>query len=168
MSRAAAVSSSFVAAAAPRPGARAGRWAQGVPAFVEALLVVLAIATLWPLFERMAPLAAGRDGRFLERGIAVLGLPAPALPAACDEVGAWAEASVATVLCRSTRRTSTPAPTLMPNALRGAIARAGDAFDRPLRDAEARVLRLQAESGDTGLRDGADAVAAIEADIAQI
>ena len=64
--------------AVPRsPAAPGTRWAQSVPALVEMLLVVAAIAALWPLFDRVAQLGAGRDQRFLDRGIAVVGLPDP-------------------------------------------------------------------------------------------
>ena len=49
-----------------------------------------------------------------------------------------------------------------------AIARTNEAFERPLRDAEQRALalRAQAESGGAELREQADAIAAIESDIA--
>ena len=79
------------------------------PALVELLLVVVAIAALWPLFDRIAPLASGRDQRFLDRGIAVAGLPAAVLPAMCASVGAAAERSVAVPCAR--RATSRRAPT---------------------------------------------------------
>ena len=53
-------------------------------------------------------------------------------------------------------------------AVAQAIARTSDAFQRPLRDAEQRALalRAQAESGGAELREQADAIAAIESDIA--
>ena len=161
------MSSTPVGAVARPPAVRAGRWTRAVPALVELLLVGLAIAALWPFFARIAPLAAGRDGRFLERGIAIVGLPEAALPSACDAVGADAEARLAAALCGSKRRPSPRVASTLPIALAGAAARSAEAFERPLREAEARAqaLRLEAESGGTGLRDGADAVAAIEADI---
>jgi cell division protein FtsW (lipid II flippase) len=156
--------------ALPRlPAQRGLRWAPSFPTLVELMLVVAAIAFLWPSFERVAQLGgAGRDQRFLDRGIAFTGLPETVVPAACDSVGALAEARVADSLCRSRRAASTQPPTRMPDALAQAIARAGEAFQRPLRDQEQRTLalRAQAESGDAELREQADAIAAIESDIA--
>src|SRR5664279_3499520 len=115
------VSSAVVGGLARQPAARAGRWTRAVPALVELLLVVAAIAALWPFFERIAPLAAGRERRFLERGIAVVGLPEAVLPSACDAVGAGAEAGVAAALCGSKRRAS-PRPA---SALPSAVTQAG-------------------------------------------
>jgi len=156
--------------ALPRLPAQSGvRWAPSFPTLVELLLVGAAIAFLWPSFERVAQLdGAGRDQRFLDRGIAVTGLPEAVVPAACDSVGALAEARVADSLCRSRRAASVQAPTRMPSAVAQAIARASEAFQRPLRDQEQRTLalRAQAESGDVELREQADAIAAIESDIA--
>src|SRR5436190_10199806 len=150
------------------PVQRGVRWAPSFPTLVELLLLVAAIAVLWPSFERLAQLGgAGRDQRFLDHGIAVAGLPAAVVPAACESVGALAEARVADALCRS-RRAAVQPPTRMPAALAQAVARASEAFQRPLRDEEQRALglRAQSESGGAELREQADAVAAIESDIA--
>ena len=57
---------------------RLARW---LPALVELALVGAAIAWLLPLFARIAPLDPGRDQRFLDRGLAVAGLPDPVVPA---------------------------------------------------------------------------------------
>ena len=56
----------------------------------------------------------------------------------------------------------------LPGTVAQAIARTSEAFQRPLRDAEQRALslRAQAESGSAELREQADAIAAIESDIA--
>lgn len=157
-------------AALPRlPAARGVRWLPAFPAIVELMLVVAAIALLWPSFERIAQLGgAGRDQRFLDSGIAVAGLPGAVVPAACESVGSLAEARVADALCGSRRAVAAKPPTRPPGALAQAIARADGAFQRPLRDAEQRALalRAQGESGDGGLREQADAIAAIESDIA--
>ena len=85
----------MLTAALPRLPARPGvRWLPSVPALVELMLVVAAVALLWPSFERVAQLGgAGRDQRFLDRGIAVAGLPDAVVPAACESVGALAEAA---------------------------------------------------------------------------
>ncbi|HSC62063.1 MAG TPA: hypothetical protein VLD35_00395, partial [Caldimonas sp.] len=156
--------------ALPRLPARpAVRWAPSFPALVELMLVVAAIALLWPFFERIAQLGgAGRDQRFLDRGIAVVGLPDAVVPAACESVGAFAEARVANVLCRSRPAPATRPPVRIPAAVARAIAQASEAFQRPLRDAEQRTLalRAQGESGAADLRGQADAIAAIESDIA--
>jgi len=168
-----ATPSSMLGSADPRPRrAGAGGATLAWPALVELLLVVAAIAALLPLFDRLAPLASGRDQRFLDRGIAVAGLPAPVLAAMCAGVGAAAERSVATALCSSrdiasrADRSSQP-PGVTPSALAAAIAQATQAFARPLRDADERVLslRAQAESGDAALRDQAGAALAIESDL---
>src|SRR6185295_17643157 len=90
------------------------------------------------------------------------------VPSACASVGALVEARLAAALCKSRRATSTQPPTRIPGPLAQAIARASEAFQRPLRDAEQRALalRTQAESGGSELREQADAIAAIESDIA--
>ena len=112
-----------------------------VPALVELMLVVAAIAVLWPFFEQVAQLGgAGRDQRFLDRGIAVAGLPDAIVPAACESVGSLAEARVADALCGSRRKASARPPTHLPGTVAQAIARASEAFQRPLRDAEQRAL----------------------------
>ena len=149
------------------PAQRGVRWAPSFPTIVELVLVIAAIAVLWPSFERLAQLGgAGRDQRFLDHGIAVAGLPEAVVPAACESVGALAEARVADALCKSRRAAAQP-PTRMPAALVQAIARASEAFERPLRDEEQHALglRAQSESGGAELREQADAVAAIESDI---
>ncbi len=161
------MSSTLIGALARPPTIPAARWTRAVPALVELLLVVAAIVALWPFFQRLAPLGAGRDHRFLERGIAVGGIPERVLPSICDEVGAAAEARVADPLCGAKRRAAAGPATALPLALAGAVSRARQAFERPLREAEARALPLhvQAENGATELRDSADAIAALESDI---
>ncbi|MEO8312530.1 MAG: hypothetical protein ABI520_15270, partial [Caldimonas sp.] len=158
----------MLTAALARPPASATPWARSVPALVELLLVAAAIAALWPQFERLAQLGAGRDQRFLDRGIAVAGLPDVVLPALCDAVGAAAEKRVAEALCGSRAASSARASTALPSALAHAVAQASAAFERPLRAAEERALslRVQAESGGAEVREQADAIAAIESDIA--
>ena len=144
-------------------------WAVSVPALVELMLVVAAITLLWPSFERVARLdSAGRDQRFLDRGLAVAGLPEPILRAACESVGTLAEPRVADALCGSRKKSATAAPIHLPAIVAQAIARTSEAFQHPLRDAEQRVLalRAQAESGGAELREQADAIAAIESDVA--
>ena len=160
----------MLTAALPRLPARPGvRWMPSVPALAELMLVVAAIAALWPSFERVAQLGgAGRDQRFLDRSIAVTGLPDAVVPTACESVGSLAEARVADALCGSRTKTSARPPTHLPGTIAQAIARTNEAFERPLRDAEQRALalRAQAESGGAELREQADAIAAIESDIA--
>ena len=159
----------MLTAALPLPARPGVRWLPSVPALVELMLVVAAIAVLWPYFERVAQLGgAGRDQRFLDRGIAVAGLPDATVPAACESVGSLAEARVADALCGSRRKASARPPAQLPGPVAQAIARTSEAFQRPLRDAEQRALalRAQAESGDAELREQADAIAAIESDIA--
>ena len=161
---------STLASVAARPPAAWGAGvARAMPWLVEFALVVAAIAWLWPLFARVAQLDPGRDQRFLDRGIAVSGLPPPVLPAMCDSVGAFAEAQVATALCGSAAgRRTTRLPSALPADLAQAIARATEAFVRPLRaaDERARALSSEANEGAGALREHGDAVAGIEADLA--
>src|SRR5689334_13382603 len=120
----------MLASTAPRLSAPPlARLARGVPALVELALVAAAIAWLLPLFARIAPLDPGRDQRFLDRGIAVVGLPQPVLPATCDAVAALATVDVASALCASGGAPRTPRPLdAMPAPLALAIGRATDAF----------------------------------------
>src|SRR5215203_3991327 len=110
--------------ALPRLPVRPGvRWAPGFPGLVELILVGVAIAALWPSFERVAQLGgAGRDQRFLDRGLVVVGLPDAVVPALCDSVGALAEARVADPLCKSRRAVATQPPARLPGSLAQAIA----------------------------------------------
>jgi len=157
------------AAALPSPAPFLARLARRVPALVELALVAAAIAWLVPLFARIAPLEPGRDQRFLDRGIAVVGLPEPVLPATCDAVAALAATDVVGALCGA-RRTAPPTRKLdaMPAPLAVAIGRATEAFARPLRAADERARSLTGEDrdGDAAVRERADAIAAIEADVA--
>ena len=132
----------MLTATLPRLPARPGaRWMPSFPALVEGVLVVAAIAVLWPFFEQVAQLGgAGRDQRFLDHGIAVIGLPDAIVPAACDSVGALAEARVAMALCGSRKRAAAQPPIHLPSTVAQAIARTSEAFQRPLRDAEQRAL----------------------------
>ena len=160
--------STLAVVAARSPAAWGARVARAVPRLVEFALVVAAIAWLWPLFARVAQLDPGRDQRFLHRGIAVAGLPAVVLPATCDSVAALAEPQVATALCASAAgRRAARLPSTLPADLAQAIARATEAFVRPLRaaDERARALSSEANEGAGALREHGDAVAGIEADL---
>src|SRR4051812_22512558 len=85
-----------------------GRFA-GIPAWLEALAVLGAMALLLPLFAQVADFGAGRDRRFTEAGFRIEGLPAPLLPALCrDTATAAAEGAVRERLCAGT------APVAMP------------------------------------------------------
>ncbi|MDQ6629057.1 MAG: hypothetical protein M3Z29_11545, partial [Pseudomonadota bacterium] len=145
------------------------RLTRSMPSLLELAAVVTAIVALLPWFDDVARIGPGRDQRFLDRGIAVVGLPESALPEVCA-AAALADASVREAFCG--RRApggfdarSFPALTV---ALTRKVERAAQAFVVPLRQAEARAdsLRRQAEAGDAGLRDNAAAVAAVEAEIA--
>nr|HET7859442.1 hypothetical protein [Caldimonas sp.] len=157
------------AAAVPSPAPPLARLARGVPALVELALVAAAIAWLVPLFARIAPLDPGRDQRFLDRGIAVVGLPDPVLPATCDAVAALAAPDVAGTLCGSRLvSASTRKLDAIPAPLALAIGRATEAFARPLRAADERARSLAGSDpdGDAAVRERADAIAAIESDVA--
>ena len=148
------------------PGARLAR---ALPALVELALVLAAIAWLWPLFGRLAPLENGRDQRFLDRGIAVVGLPEPVLDETCAAVAALAAPDLAAALCGTRKRTrARDDAAALPAPLARALARTTQAFVRPLAAADERVRSLSHAAGadDDALRVRADAVAAIESDIA--
>jgi len=142
------------------------RLARRLPALVELALVGAAIAWLVPLFARIAPLDPGRDQRFLDRGIAVAGLPDPVLPATCAAVAPLAAPEVATALCGARQaHAAARGSDGVPAPLAAAVAGATQAFVRPLRAADERARALAGE-GDDAVRERADAVAAIEADLA--
>ena len=56
---------------------RAYRFAPTVPALVELVLVVAAIASLLPFFDQVADSGAGRNRRFAEPTFRIEGLPEP-------------------------------------------------------------------------------------------
>ncbi|HEY2187436.1 MAG TPA: hypothetical protein VGH48_02620, partial [Caldimonas sp.] len=128
-----------------------------------------AIAWLWPLFARIATLDPGRDSRFLDRGIAVAGLPEPVLAQTCNAVAALASPDLGAALCSRRSTSASPRPLAsLPAPLASALGQATQAFVRPLHaaDERARALGSEAESGGAALRDDGDAVAAIESDLA--
>ena len=156
---------------------RAYRFAPTVPALVELVLVVAAIAALLPFFDQVADSGAGRDRRFAEPTFRIEGLPEPLLPQVCageetrladaalrDRLCTggfrwWRAASEAGPLPRSAARSSG-----LPVVLARAAAQAREAFIRPLRAAESRLAALRREpEGD--VRGDADAIAAIEAEL---
>ena len=161
-----------VVSAAPRPTRRrARRLAAALSWLVEAGAVAIAVLSILPLFDRLTPLAAGREQRFLDRGIAVAALPDPVLPALCNAYGDLAAPALGAALCPSRWwdwRSRSESLSALPPRLAVALDRSSAAFTQPLRDAQARVdaLQTQARQGDGALLDNADAVAAIEAAIA--
>jgi cell division protein FtsW (lipid II flippase) len=141
--------------------------AKALPALAELLLVLAAIAVLWPAFERVADSGAGRDRRFAEVGFWVRGLPDPVLPAVCAAYAGLADASVRERLCGAVDAApAAPSPSGLPAPLTQALSRTAHAFRAPLDVAEARLdrLRLQQREGLGELRGLADAMAAIEAE----
>ncbi len=145
------------------------RLAAAVPWLVELACVGAAIAVLLPQFDRVAGLGSGRDQRFADSGLIVAGLPEPALPELCVAYGDRAEVPLRESLC-GTRTRPSPArlSSSLPPALAAKIERARRAFVLPLHDAESRIatLRRQAQDGAGELRDDADRIGAIEAEIA--
>lgn len=137
-----------------------------LPSLVESLLVLGAILLLWPAFERLAALDAGRDQRFADPGFWVQGLPEPTLPAVCAIHAAQAEPALRERLCGVSSAGPAPPPTSrLPAVLTEALARAEHALLQPVREADARVaeLRLQQREGIGELRSLSDAIASIEA-----
>ena len=154
------------AAALRAPSGARTHVARLAPALVELALVVGAIVSLLPLFGRIAALDPGRDQRFLDRGLAVAGLPEPVLPSTCAVVAPLATADLARALCgRTATRPASATIEALPAALAAALVRTGEAFVRPLRRADARARAL-GHDGSDAVRATADAVAAIESDLA--
>lgn len=141
--------------------------ANSLPALAELLLVLAALAALWPAFERVADSGAGRDRRFAEVGFWVRGLPEPVLPAVCSAYARLADTSVRERLCGAVEAApAARSPSGLPAPLAQALSRAAHAFRAPLDGAEAQLdrLRLQQREGLGDLRGLADAMAAIEAE----
>ncbi len=138
-----------------------------MPALVELLCVVAAIAVLLPAFSKISEIGAGRDRRFAEVGFWVKGLPEPVLPAMCKVYASLAEAAVRERLCPGVDASSAASlPSAVPALLTLAVSRSANAFIAPVSEAEARLnaLRLRQREGLGELRGMADAMAAIEAE----
>lgn len=147
---------------------RRGGVAVRLPALVELLSVLAAIAVLLPAFARVAESGAGRDQRFAEVGFWVEGLPDPVLPAVCAAYAGLAEGAVRERLCGAIGAAPAPPPlSKLPAVLAQALSRTAHAFRAPLAEAEVRLqgLRLQQREGLGELRGIADAMAAIEAEV---
>ncbi|HUG21278.1 FtsW/RodA/SpoVE family cell cycle protein [Piscinibacter sp.] len=155
-----------LSAVASAPRERSGKIARTLPALVETLLVLGAIALLLPAFARLAAFGDGRDGRFAEAGFWVQGLPEPTLPPACAAHGAQADPSLRERLCGAPSAGAPQPLARLPLVLRDALSRATQAFLEPVRKAQARMsdLRLQQREGIGDLRDLSAAVTALEAD----
>ncbi|MGZ5893210.1 MAG: FtsW/RodA/SpoVE family cell cycle protein [Caldimonas sp.] len=141
-------------------------WAR-LPAWLEALAVLGAIALLMPMFARVAGFDAGRDQRFAERGFRVEGLAGPLLPRICHDHAALADALVRERFCAASALPSSKAGGAgVPPPVADALARDAAAFLAPLDAASGRLaaLRRQREGGGD-LRTLADAAAAIESDL---
>jgi hypothetical protein len=66
------------------------------PRWIEALAACIAIAAVLPLFKLVSVNEQGRDARFADDGLALVGLPSPVLPALCRGYGASASSVVVT------------------------------------------------------------------------
>ena len=66
---------------------------------IEALLVVAAIAVLFPWFAVLATHDSGRDDRFADSALAVRGLSQPILPKLCPNFAVSADAVLRDSLC---------------------------------------------------------------------
>jgi cell division protein FtsW (lipid II flippase) len=138
------------------------------PRWVEAGLVAAAIGALLPWFDRVAVDELGRDRRFADTAIAVLGLPDPVLPTLCHSHAALAEPIVRERLCRANDdQRSIGAIDRMPLTLAEAVAHARSAFLAPLVEAQARLsdLRLQQREGLGDLLALANAIEASEREL---
>ena len=138
------------------------------PSLIESLLAVAAIVALLPAFERLAANDSGRDRRFADAAVAVVGLPDPVLPGVCASHGARAEPLVRDRLCRrSELRSGAASAETVPLTLVDAFAQTGRAFQRPLADAERRraELRLQQREGLGDLLALGNAIESIDAEM---
>jgi cell division protein FtsW (lipid II flippase) len=144
-----------------------------VPSFatwVEMILVAAALAAFWPAFQRAAFLASSGDGRFVERGLAVQGLPAPVLPRLCPALAAAAETTLHERVCASVSvglLAAHPSAAQVPAIVREALVGTDRAFAAPVQVAAARIdaLRAAAREGTGEVRAEGDAAAALEAGI---
>jgi hypothetical protein len=143
------------------------RYAGTLPALWEFLLVAAAIAILLPEFDHVAGFGAGRDQRYADPGVQVAALPDPALPGLCARYAALAEADVRRQLCGSIEGDPTASLAQLPPELSLTLSRAASAFLAPVKDAQARLteLRLRQREGFDGVREVADAIAAVEGGI---
>ena len=142
-----------------------------VPALLELLLVAVAILSLLPSFDRVARFGDGRDGRFLDHGLVVAGLPEPVLATVCASHGELARETLRRALCPAAwlpgrARTSAATTLDLPPVLSRALEQAALAFAEPLRAARARVAALprDAEAAPGGA-EPLDTAAAIEDEI---
>ena len=137
------------------------------PHLAEAALVIVAIAVIFPWFERVAADDAGRDRRFAEAVVTVRGLPAPALPALCSAYGGFAEPLMRERLCRHSHFASTADFSRLPTTLTDARRHVRNAFLAPLKDTQRRLadLRLQQREGLGDLLVLSNAIEATEAEV---
>ena len=158
------------------PALRTYRFAGSMPALMEFALVALAIAALLPLFAQLADGDAGRDRRFADAVFRIEGLPAPLLPDVCaSEAARRADAELRDRLCArgvsTFWRLARDRPSSLPTGATGSplmlaagAAQARDAFVAPVKAADARLQTLRRQSGGD-VRDDADAIAAVEAEV---
>ena len=155
----------------PVAAARRTSLSATLPALLEFLFVAAAILALLPSFDRVARFGDGRDGRFLDHGLVVAGLPEPLLAGVCRSHGELAHETLRRALCSAewlSMRASTPAGRTLdpPPALARALAQAALAFAEPLRAARARIAALPRDAEPLpGGGDPLDAAAAIEDEI---
>jgi cell division protein FtsW (lipid II flippase) len=103
-------------------GARSRRlaWAS----WIEMLLSLAAVASLWPLFAIVGGDTLGRDGRFADGPRASAALPADVLPTVCHDYARSAERAVAADACGVGRLLASSSPTGASSRLADALVRA--------------------------------------------
>jgi len=114
-------------------------------AVIEALLVVIAIASLQPGFAALALHASGRDARFAEAIVAVSHLPGPVLPSVCATLAARVDERLRDRLCGNQKGSSVDAARIdaLPRALIDVRVRLRQALQGPLVAADARLADLR-------------------------
>ena len=136
---------------------------------IEALLVVIAIASLQPGFAALAMHASGRDGRFAEAIVGVSHLPGPVLPNVCATLAARVDERLRDRLCGSQKGSSVDPARIdaLPRALIDVRARLRQTLEDPLVAANTRLTDLrQAQREGVGDPDVLrEAIAAAESQI---
>ncbi len=134
---------------------------------VEAVLVLVAVALLVPVYLRLADAGAGRDQRYAEHAIGVGAMPPPVLPRLCSDFGKAAEAPLRRRLCDGTALGAEAPPTRLPAVVAEALGGVRQSMHEPIRQAQTRLAELRLQQSDEAgdLLAIANDIAALEAEI---
>jgi hypothetical protein len=140
-------------------------------AVVEALLVVIAIASLLPSFAVLTTHASGRDGRFADVIVGVSHLPGLVLPSVCSAFAGRVDERLRDRLCGSQKGARVEPARIddLPRVVIDGRARLRQALQAPLVAADARLAELR-QAQREGVGDPAvlrEAIASAESQIQQ-